>query len=205
MDSVTSRLLDNVVHQQSLPDEVGAAVQEESVPVDPDVLPSERSAPRTRANGWVSVLRSRWDILLVVAAGGALGSIARWGLGRAVPWSADRFPWATFLENVSGALALGILMVLLLDVWPPSRYARPFLGVGVLGGYTTFSTYALESRDLLAGGRPGLAFTYLGVTLLAGLVAVWLGGSCVRLVARLGRSPKGGGPPSISPEPRSRP
>jgi CrcB protein len=122
-----------------------------------------------------------------------------------LPWSGDRFPWATFLENVSGALALGVVMVLLLDVWPPSRYARPFLGVGVLGGYTTFSTYALEGRGLLAGGRPGMAITYLGVSLLGGLVAVWLGGSSVRLVGRLGRNRTGDGPPSNSPERRSRP
>jgi CrcB protein len=179
-------------------------VSEESVPVDSDVVRSDRSARFTRRPAFGSVLRSRWDVLLVVAAGGALGSIARWGVGRVLPWSGDRFPWATFLENVSGALALGVLMVLLLDVWPPSRYARPFLGVGVLGGYTTFSTYALESRDLLAGGRPGMAMTYLGVSLLAGLVAVWLGGSSVRFVARLG-SNRNEGPPSISPEPRSRP
>jgi CrcB protein len=180
-------------------------VPEEPVRMDPDVLRSERSTPLTRGHDLVSVLRSRWDILLVVAAGGALGSIARWGVGRALPWSADRFPAATLLENVSGGLALGILMVLLLDVWPPSRYARPFLGVGVLGGYTTFSTYALESRDLLAGGRPGLAMTYLGVSLLGGLAAVWLGGFSVRVVARLIRDPRGDGPSSTSSEPRSRP
>ena len=96
-----------------------------------------------------SFLKDRWDVLLVIGAGGALGSLARWGVSHLLPWSGDTFPWATFLENVSGGLALGMLMVLLLDVWPPHRYLRPFLGVGLLGGYTTFSTYMLEARDLL--------------------------------------------------------
>ena len=73
----------------------------------------------------------------------------------------EGFPWATFIENVSGGFLLGVLMVFLLDVWLPHRYLRPFLGVGVLGGYTTFSTYMLESRDLLAGGRAATAFAYL--------------------------------------------
>jgi len=131
-----------------------------------------------------AVLTSRWDILLVISAGGALGSLARWGVGEALPWSGEGFPWATFVENVSGGFALGLLMVLVLDVWPPRRYVRPFLGVGLLGGYTTFSTYMLETRDLLAGGEVPTAFAYLGGSLLAGLVAVWLGVGVARVAVR---------------------
>jgi CrcB protein len=137
--------------------------------------------------GSLSLVRSRWDILIVVAVGGALGSLARWGIGHLIPWSIDRFPWATFVENVSGSLALGTLMVLVLDVWPPSRYVRPFLGVGVLGGYTTFSTYALETRDLLAAGHPATAMAYLLASLVGGLLAVWLGMGSVRLALRIAR------------------
>jgi len=144
----------------------------------------EESPPPLTGVGLSSLVRSRWDILLVVAAGGALGSLGRWGIGQLLPWAADGFPWATFLENVTGALALGILMVLLLDVWPPRRYARPFLGVGLLGGYTTFSTYALEIRDLLAANRPVTAMTYLFLSLVAGLLAVWLGMGVMRLAVR---------------------
>jgi CrcB protein len=132
-----------------------------------------------------SVLRSRWDVLLVIAAGGALGSLARYGVGELVPWAGDGFPWATFLENISGGLALGVLIVFLLDVWPPHRYLRPFLGVGLLGGFTTFSTYMLESRDLLAGGETATAFAYLAATLVAGLAAVWLGIASARAGAGL--------------------
>ncbi|GAB3254951.1 fluoride efflux transporter FluC [Nocardioides dilutus] len=133
------------------------------------------------------VLRSRWDVLLVVAAGGALGSLGRWGVGEVVPWSGDGFPWATFIENISGGLALGVLIVFLLDVWPPHRYLRPFLGVGLLGGYTTFSAYMLESRDLLAGGEAATAFAYLGGSLVAGLTAVWLGIASARAGAGLAK------------------
>jgi CrcB protein len=144
------------------------------LPVDSDV-PAGSGIDRREERRGFDVLRARWDVLLVISAGGALGSLARWGVGELVPWSGDSFPWATFVENISGGFALGVLMVLLLDVWPASRYLRPFLGVGLLGGYTTFSTYMLESRDLLAGDEVATAFTYLAGSLVAGLIAVWLG------------------------------
>jgi CrcB protein len=115
------------------------------------------------------------DVLVVIAAGGALGSLARWAVGEALPSGPEGFPWSTFVENCTGAFALGALMVLVLDVWPPRRYLRPFLGVGVLGGYTTFSTYMLDARGLLATGLEATAFAYLAGTLLVGLLAVWLG------------------------------
>jgi CrcB protein len=128
------------------------------------------------------MLRSRWDILLVIAAGGAIGSLARWGLGEAFSGGRDgSFPWATFIENITGSFALGVLMVFVIDVWPPSRYVRPFVGVGVLGGFTTFSTYALDTRTLVVADRAPLAAVYLFGTLIAGLAAVWLGVALARL------------------------
>ena len=123
----------------------------------------------------LSLVRERWDILLVVAAGGALGSLGRWALAEALPHGEGHVAWGTFVANVTGAFLLGVLMVLVLDVWPPRRYVRPFLGVGVLGGYTTFSTYMLDTRALLATGEPATALTYLFGTLLCGLAAVWAG------------------------------
>jgi CrcB protein len=77
-------------------------------------------------------------------------------------------------------------MVLLLEVWPPRRYLRPFLGVGVLGGYTTFSTAMLEGRDLLAGGHAVTAAFYLAASLAVGLAAVALGIVLARLAVRPG-------------------
>jgi CrcB protein len=130
------------------------------------------------------VLRNRWDILAVIAAGGAVGSLGRWGLTLALPHPTGTFPWATFTANVTGCFLLGVLMVLVIDVWPPSRYVRPFLGVGVLGGYTTFSTYMLDTRSLLVSGRAALAGAYVFGSLAAGLAAVWIGVTATRLFAR---------------------
>jgi CrcB protein len=145
----------------------------------------ERDRARARSETFTQqarrTLRSRWDILLVVAAGGAIGSLARWGLGEAFSARSGSFPWATFTENISGGFALGVLMVFVVDVWRPSRYVRPFLGVGVLGGYTTFSTYTLDTRALVVADRAPLAAVYLFGTLTAGLAAVWLGLAVARL------------------------
>jgi CrcB protein len=76
-------------------------------------------------------------------------------------------------------------MVFVIDVWPPSRYVRPFAGVGVLGGFTTFSTYALDTRALVVADRAPLAAVYLFGTLIAGLAAVWLGVALARLFVTL--------------------
>lgn len=126
-------------------------------------------------------------VLAVIAAGGILGSLARYGLALALPALSGTFPWATFLANVSGSLLLGLLLVILAEVLAPSRYLRPFLGVGVLGGYTTFSTYTSDARSLLAVGHGPLALAYvfgtLAACLLATLVGIWLG----RLLERRAR------------------
>ena len=120
--------------------------------------------------------REHRDVVLVVALGGALGSLGRWAAGEALPHSSGDVAWSTVLVNVTGALLLGLLMSAMADVLARTRYVRPFLGVGVLGGWTTFSTYMLDTRDLLAAGRVPVALLgYLGGTLVAGLAAVWLG------------------------------
>ena len=129
-------------------------------------------------------LRDRGDILLVIAVGGALGSLGRWAVTATVPHATGDVPWATVIENVTGAFALGVLMVFVLDVWPSRRYLRPFLGIGVLGGYTTFSTYMLDTRTLLADGHALTAFAYLFGSLLLGLVAVAAGVVIARLLVQ---------------------
>lgn len=136
-----------------------------------------RVVGRVRVAGRVirRVLRTRGDILTVISAGGALGSLGRWGVGEVLPGGPGVFPWPTFVVNVTGGLLIGVLMVVALEVWPPSRYLRPFLGTGVLGGYTTYSATMLDTRNLIVDGPVSLAGIYLGLTLLAGLMAVWLG------------------------------
>ncbi len=116
-----------------------------------------------------------WAVLSVISAGGVLGATARYGLGLAFPASPGRFPWATFVINVTGCLLIGVLMVLVTEVWAGRRLVRPFLGVGVLGGFTTFSTYVVDIQHLVAAGAARVALVYLGGTVLAALVATWAG------------------------------
>jgi CrcB protein len=108
-----------------------------------------------------------------VAFGGALGGVLRWWLGDVVP-DGDGFPWTTFSINVTGSLVLALLPAL--TVVRRRRSLALFLGPGVLGGYTTLSTYAGQGRALLADGHPGLAAAYLLGTLAACLSAVTLAG-----------------------------
>lgn len=124
--------------------------------------------------------RSAWDVFAVVAAGGSLGAAARYGVGLAWPHPAGGFPWATLLINIVGCAAIGVLAGLA----PRHRLARPFLGTGVLGGFTTFSTYAVDARTLLDAGRPAAAAAYVAGTLVAALAAVWLGMLGVRPLRR---------------------
>jgi CrcB protein len=129
--------------------------------------------------------RGRLDVLAVVAAGGVVGAEARYGAGLLLPHPPDAFPWSTLLVNALGCLLIGVLMVVLTETTAPHRLVRPFLGVGVLGGFTTFSTYAVDVQRLLVAHRAGPALAYLAGTMVAALVAVWLGATTTRaLVAR---------------------
>jgi CrcB protein len=131
--------------------------------------------------------------LAAIAVGGGLGSIARYGLSAAFP-AGSGFPWAIFAVNVSGCFLLGLLVIYLLEIWPPRRLLRPFLAVGLLGGYTTFSTYAAGVITLLTGHAPALAATYALSSIAAALAAVWLGMKTARVASsRPGRPRLEGG------------
>lgn len=116
----------------------------------------------------------QWDLVLATAAGGVLGAEARYGIGLAVPHDPRAFPWSTVIVNTTGSLLIGALMVILLELTSPHRLARPFLGVGVLGGYTTYSTFAVEVQRLVLAHRPLVALGYLLTTVIACTSAVWL-------------------------------
>ena len=130
---------------------------------------------------------------LAVASGGALGALARYGLSLGMPHRSGEFPWATFVTNVAGCAMIGVLMVVLTEAATrPHPLARPFLGVGVLGGFTTFSTYAVEVQQLLETGHPWVAAAYLTGTVTGALAAVQVGIVTARVIARARRR-KGSG------------
>jgi CrcB protein len=140
----------------------------------------------------------RLGVLAAIALGGGLGSVARYLVSTALPVRQGHFPWATFLVNLSGCFVLGLLMVFVVEIWPPRRYVRPFAGIGVLGGFTTFSTFAVEIRDLAAHGAWALADAYAFDSLAGGLAAVWCGIALARVIGRrpahAGREREGGTP-----------
>jgi CrcB protein len=128
-----------------------------------------------------------WTVLGSIAVGGALGALGRYGLAVAWPHTIGQFPWATFVTNVSGCFLIGVLMVLITEVWSAHRLIRPFLGVGVLGGYTTFSTYSGDIQQLVTAGAARVGLLYLTGTVVAALAAVYLGISMTRLATRARR------------------
>ncbi|MEU4315171.1 fluoride efflux transporter CrcB [Nocardia sp. NPDC024068] len=122
-------------------------------------------------------------VVAVVAVGGGIGAVARYGLAVWLPHRPESVPWGTFLANVTGCLAIGVLMVLITEVWrSPHRLIRPFLGVGVLGGFTTFSSYSAEVRTLLESGTTAVAFGYLVGTVVVCLGAVVAGMGLTRRI-----------------------
>ncbi len=155
--------------------------QTTGLPVDSDV---DLHDARQR---W-ELLRTPWSVLGVIALGGALGALGRLGLATIWPHTIGQFPWATFVTNVAGCFLIGVLMVLISEVWSAHRLIRPFLGVGVLGGFTTFSTYTGDVQQLVAAGAARTGLLYLGGTLVAALLAVYLGITTTRLLTRRRRS-----------------
>lgn len=128
-----------------------------------------------------------WDIVAVVSAGGVIGALARFAIASGFPSAPTGFPWAIFIINVTGCLLIGVLMVCVTDLWPSQRLLRPFLGTGVLGGYTTFSTAMVDTQHLLDRQALGTAFAYVAGTAVAALAAVLAGTVLARAaIQRLG-------------------
>jgi CrcB protein len=129
-----------------------------------------------------------WDVLAAIAAGGVLGAEARYAVSLVLPHSGGQWPWATWLVNVSGCLLIGVLMVVVTELTSPHRLARPFLGVGVLGGYTTFSTAMVDVQQLALAGRAGVALGYLLATLAAAVLATFTGAALARAATQRRRA-----------------
>jgi CrcB protein len=120
--------------------------------------------------------------MMLVALGGALGAVARWKLGGLVlHHTADwRFPLSTFLVNVAGCLAAGVLAGLVINLDLFTADTRLFLFTGLLGGFTTFSAFGLETVYLLRRADYAVALAYVVLSVAGGVAALWLAMRAVR-------------------------
>nr|WP_137676359.1 fluoride efflux transporter CrcB [Parerythrobacter lutipelagi] len=123
-----------------------------------------------------------------VAIGGAVGAVLRYQLGRLMThWlgikTVTTFPWATLTANVLGSLAMGLLAGWMARQGSGGEQMRLLLGVGLLGGFTTFSSFSLEMMLLIERGQISYAMTYAFVSVLAGLVGLYIGLIVMRLAA----------------------
>ena len=153
------------------------------VPLDPDlgVDPPGGFGSRRRRR---RMLRPQVVIVGALAVGGSIGAVSRYAISLALPTVTGRFPWGTFVINVSGSFVLGFLLIMLIEQFPQGRLARPVIGTGFIGAYTTFSTCMVESVELVRAGDSETALAYLGTSLVVGLAAVFIGMTVARVVLR---------------------
>ncbi len=130
----------------------------------------------------MTAIRFGGGLLGAVALGGAAGTAARAAIAQALPTAMGAFPWATLAVNVSGSFVLGLVIALAVERAAPQRYLRPLVGTGFCGGFTTFSTFAVETDSLVRAGRFAVALGYALVSVAAGLIAVWVGSRIARLI-----------------------
>ena len=104
---------------------------------------------------------------LLAALGGALGALARWGVGHLLPSSPGDWPWATLTVNLTGCLLIGVLLAVLPARFPRAPWLRPLLATGVLGGFTPFSAFSLDVVLLWDRRQAGLAVAYVLVSVAA--------------------------------------
>ena len=157
------------------------------LPVDSDVdwEPAPGTLARVRPHLAPAVIGA-------VFAGGCAGGLARYGLTLALPAAASAWPWAILAANTAGAFLLGLLLVLVLEVWTGTTLLRPFLGTGFCGGFTTMSTVVVTTDRWIGDGAPARALAYVAVTVVAGIAAAGFGLVVGRSVAvRVGQPVRG--------------
>jgi CrcB protein len=116
------------------------------------------------------------DKYLVVLAGAGLGGLARYMAGTWIMAKyGGRFPMGTFVINITGAFLIGVLMTLLTERFHPHPNWRLFVVVGILGGYTTFSSFEYETYQAMRDGERWLGLVYVAGSVVLGYLAVWLG------------------------------
>ena len=141
---------------------------------------AEQGRQQRRSFLTVSALPLDRQELAAVFAGGVIGALVRAGLERTLMMPAGQWPWATFIVNLLGAALLGYFVTRLQERLPPSLYRRAFLGTGICGALTTFSTVTVELAKMLEGGRLGLAAGYAAASVAGGFAAVFLATKLVR-------------------------
>lgn len=123
-------------------------------------------------------------VVSAVALGGAIGASARYGISLLLPAAPTAFPISTLLINAVGCVVIGIFMALVAEGWSPHRLVRPFCCTGVLGGFTTFSTFTVDIQRLLDAGQLLTGLAYLSMTLLTALAGVWAAAAATRWAVR---------------------
>jgi CrcB protein len=118
--------------------------------------------------------------LAAIFAGGVIGALAGAALNESLPHTPPQWPWATFAVNLAGAFALGLFSTRLQERLPISAYRRPFIGTGLCGALTTFSTLQLELLTMLDGDHLALAAAYATASLAGGFLAVTAATNLVR-------------------------
>ncbi len=120
------------------------------------------------------------SVVAAVAVGGAVGAPARYGVTQLIHVAPGSLPWATFLINVSGSLALGAVLALVIERLPTSHHVRALVATGFLGAYTTYSTFAVDTDVLAKDGHVAIAALYVVASIVVGLAAAWLGLNATR-------------------------
>lgn len=149
--------------EQLQPERRGGRDRHPELPVDPDT-------PRP--------LHLRWSAVLLVGLGGTVGTLARYGVSRWLPTRTGEWPWGTLLVNVVGAFLLGLLLEALARRGPDvgrRQVLRLTLGTGFCGGFTTYSTLALEADQLIRVDALMRSLLYLGGSLLLGVLSATAG------------------------------
>ncbi len=158
---------------------------DDDLPIDPDLDPDDPAEPKTgpvaQSTAHGRTRRARPDVLVSIALGGAIGTTLRAALGVWFARPSPQFPSTTLGINLVGSFALGVILVVFLERFGPAPRLRPFLTTGILGGFTTFSTFMVESVQLARHGRIPLAVAYVAVSTVGGVAAALAGIAVGRL------------------------
>jgi len=161
------------------------------LPVDPD-LPgagsdTSTSSPRRRARRRHRPPGAQLVLVTSIGIGGVVGALSRYVLEQTFPPAPGQIPWVVLAINLTGSALLGLLLVVLVEQFPRGRLARSMLGTGIIGAYTTFSTFTVGAVEIGRAGHDVTAVVYVVLSVLGGLVAAAAGIALGRLAMRVER------------------